>query len=247
MLRSRLPGTLVGPILVAAWFAVTASHRVEAATMYLVTVLFTGRRFTGRPGRPRSARDDGSVARSVALGVFVAAGLFAARRRLVHAADDPIEVSPPPTIGYGRLRPIPVKRMTTPSEKSGAQRDRVADASSAQCSCTSADRRASRPSLEPGVHPPSVSESPDFSALGNQAEWQEVASLCGFRERRAASGANCVRRFRAVCARSAPEGVVPTAGASDPFGLLTASSVSRMLAVVASGICGPEREKKETQ
>ena len=29
-------GTLVGPILVAAWFAVTASHRVEAASMYLL-------------------------------------------------------------------------------------------------------------------------------------------------------------------------------------------------------------------
>ena len=74
-------GTLVGPILVAAWFAVTASHRVEAATMYLITVLFTGLTVASLgQGGPELARDDGSVARSVALGVlFVAAGLFAAR------------------------------------------------------------------------------------------------------------------------------------------------------------------------
>ena len=59
-----------------------ASHRVEAATMYLVTVLFTGLTVASLAGQggPELARDDGSVARSVALGVlFVAAGLFAAR------------------------------------------------------------------------------------------------------------------------------------------------------------------------
>jgi Concanavalin A-like lectin/glucanases superfamily len=75
-------GTLVGPILVAAWFAVTASHRVEAASMYLITALFTGITVASLIGQggPELARDDGSVARSVALGLlFVAAGLFAAR------------------------------------------------------------------------------------------------------------------------------------------------------------------------
>ena len=33
-------GTLVGPALVAAWFALTASRRLEAASMYLLTGLF---------------------------------------------------------------------------------------------------------------------------------------------------------------------------------------------------------------
>ena len=74
-------GTLVGPALVAAWFALTASHRLEAASMYLLTALFTALTVASLVGQggPELARDDGSVARSVALGlVFVAAGLFAA-------------------------------------------------------------------------------------------------------------------------------------------------------------------------
>jgi hypothetical protein len=75
-------GTLVGPTLVAAWFAVTAAHRVEAAGMYLITALFTGLTVASLVGQggPELAREDGSVVRSVALGLlFVAAGLFAAR------------------------------------------------------------------------------------------------------------------------------------------------------------------------
>jgi hypothetical protein len=75
-------GTLVGPALVAAWFALTASHRLEAASMYLLTALFTALTVASLAGHggPELARDDGSVARSVALGlVFVAAGLVAAR------------------------------------------------------------------------------------------------------------------------------------------------------------------------
>ena len=75
-------GTLVGPILVAAWFAVTASHRVEAASMYLITALFTGLTVASLIGQGglELAHNGGSVARSVALGLLVvAAGLFAAR------------------------------------------------------------------------------------------------------------------------------------------------------------------------
>jgi hypothetical protein len=75
-------GTLVGPILVAAWYAVTASHRVVAASMYFLTALFTGVTVVSIVGQGGSelARDDGSVARSVALGLlFVAAGLLAGR------------------------------------------------------------------------------------------------------------------------------------------------------------------------
>jgi hypothetical protein len=77
-------GTLVGPTLVAAWFAVTAARRIEAAGMYLITALFTGLTVASLVGQggPELAREDGSVARSVALGLlFVAAGLFAARGR----------------------------------------------------------------------------------------------------------------------------------------------------------------------
>jgi Concanavalin A-like lectin/glucanases superfamily len=75
-------GTLVGPTLVAAWFAVTASHRIEAASMYLITALFAGLTVASLVGQGGSelARGDGSVARSVALGLLiVATGLFAAR------------------------------------------------------------------------------------------------------------------------------------------------------------------------
>jgi hypothetical protein len=75
-------GTLVGPILIAAWFAVTASHRVEAASMYLITALFTGLTVASLIGQGslEHAHDDGADARSVTLGLlFVAAGLLAAR------------------------------------------------------------------------------------------------------------------------------------------------------------------------
>ena len=72
-------GTLVGPTFVAAWFALTTSPRVESAGMYLITALFAGVTVASMVGQggPELARNDGSVARSVALGLlFVAAGLF---------------------------------------------------------------------------------------------------------------------------------------------------------------------------
>jgi hypothetical protein len=74
-------GTLVGAALVAGWFAVTASHRFEAVTMYLLTALFAVLTVASLAGEGASelGRDDGSVARSVAFGLLlVAAGLFAA-------------------------------------------------------------------------------------------------------------------------------------------------------------------------
>ena len=76
-------GTLVGPILVAAWFGRNRLAPRRGGDHVLVTVLFTGLTVASLAyqGGPELARDDGSVARSVALGVlFVAAGLFAAPR-----------------------------------------------------------------------------------------------------------------------------------------------------------------------
>jgi hypothetical protein len=76
-------GTLVGPALVAAWYAVTASRRGEAVSMYLITALFTGVTLMSLAGGDglNLARDDGGVARSMALGaLFVTAGLLAAAR-----------------------------------------------------------------------------------------------------------------------------------------------------------------------
>lgn len=74
-------GTLVGPTLVAAWFALTASRRAEAVTMYAVTAVFAGVTLASAAGAVLDpARDDGGVARSVALGtLLVVAGLLAAR------------------------------------------------------------------------------------------------------------------------------------------------------------------------
>jgi hypothetical protein len=74
-------GTLVGPTLVAAWFAATASSKAEAAGLYVVTALFAGLTVTqlvDDRGLGLAFDDDGGIARSVALGlVLVIVGLFA--------------------------------------------------------------------------------------------------------------------------------------------------------------------------
>ena len=76
-------GTLFGPTLLAAWFALTASHRAEAVSMSVITVAFTAVTLVSLSGEAALdlARDDGGIARSVALGVlFVVAGLVSAAR-----------------------------------------------------------------------------------------------------------------------------------------------------------------------
>jgi hypothetical protein len=73
-------GTLIGPILVALWLARTASHRGAAATMYLLSAVFTAVSVVALvdPGGPDLTRDDGGIARSAALGLLlVTAGLLA--------------------------------------------------------------------------------------------------------------------------------------------------------------------------
>jgi hypothetical protein len=74
-------GTLVGPTLVAAWFAATASSKAEAAGLYVVTALFAGLTVTqlvDDRGLGLAFDDDGGIARSLALGlVLVIVGLFA--------------------------------------------------------------------------------------------------------------------------------------------------------------------------
>ena len=76
-------GTLFGPTLVAAWYALTASYRAEAVSMSVITVVFTAVTLVSLAGEPALdlARDDGGIARSVALGVlFVVAGQVSAAR-----------------------------------------------------------------------------------------------------------------------------------------------------------------------
>lgn len=76
-------GTLFGPTLLAGWFALTASHRAEAVSMSVITVVFTAVTLVSLAGEGGLdlARDDGGFARSVALGVlFVVAGLVSAAR-----------------------------------------------------------------------------------------------------------------------------------------------------------------------
>jgi hypothetical protein len=73
-------GTLVGPTLVAGWYAVTAPLRDERCVMYVMTALFAGVTLVSLGGGLDLAREDGSVARSVALGaLLVTAGLLSAR------------------------------------------------------------------------------------------------------------------------------------------------------------------------
>jgi Concanavalin A-like lectin/glucanases superfamily len=83
-------GTLFGPTLVAAWYALTASHRGEAVALYAITALFTAVTLVsmGGAGTLDLGRDDGGVARSLALGgLFVVAGLLGARYRSEEASE----------------------------------------------------------------------------------------------------------------------------------------------------------------
>jgi hypothetical protein len=79
-------GTLIGPTLVAAWYALTASHRGEAACIYVITALFVGVTVVSlaSEGSLEFARPgDGSIVRSMALGLLlVAAGLLTRPRAL---------------------------------------------------------------------------------------------------------------------------------------------------------------------
>jgi Concanavalin A-like lectin/glucanases superfamily len=84
-------GTLFGPTLVAAWYALTASRRGEAVGLYLITVLFAAVTLVslGGGGSLDLARNDGGTARAVALGaLFVVAGLLGARYRSREATRD---------------------------------------------------------------------------------------------------------------------------------------------------------------
>jgi Concanavalin A-like lectin/glucanases superfamily len=74
---------LIGPTLVAMWYALIASDRLEAASLGFLAAVFTGVAaisFVGRGG-PALAFEDGGVARSAALGLLlVVVGLLANRR-----------------------------------------------------------------------------------------------------------------------------------------------------------------------
>ena len=65
--------TLVGPILVAIWFALTASRRGEAVLMYLGAAVFAALSLMSLAGWDglEPARDDGGIARSAALGLLL--------------------------------------------------------------------------------------------------------------------------------------------------------------------------------
>jgi hypothetical protein len=76
------PGTVIGPCLVAIWYAFTARRRVVALTMFEVAVLLAGVTVAALVGLAGDdlGRDGGGVARSAALGlVLVVGGLLAAR------------------------------------------------------------------------------------------------------------------------------------------------------------------------
>ena len=77
--------TLIGPTAVAIWYALTASHRGEAASLYLIAALFTGvtvMALIGQGGGLELARGDGGVARSAAVGLLlVTAAVLGARDR----------------------------------------------------------------------------------------------------------------------------------------------------------------------
>lgn len=75
--------TLIGPTLVALWLARTASHPRGAGTMYLLAAVLTAVTVASVAGGSglELARDDGGIARSMALGLLlVTAGVLGARR-----------------------------------------------------------------------------------------------------------------------------------------------------------------------
>ena len=76
--------TLIGPTAVAIWYALTASDRGEAASLYLIAAVFTGVTVMALIGQGglELARDDGGVARSAAGGLLlVTAAVLGARYR----------------------------------------------------------------------------------------------------------------------------------------------------------------------
>ena len=76
------PSTLIGPILGRGWYALTASQRGEATAMFLIAALLVGVTIASLAGYSvlALARDNGSIARSAALGlILVAVGLLGVR------------------------------------------------------------------------------------------------------------------------------------------------------------------------
>ena len=76
------PGTVIGPTLVAIWYAHTTRRRVVAMSMFVVAAVLTGVTVVAIAGQTgyELVRDGGGVARSAALGlVLVTGGVLAAR------------------------------------------------------------------------------------------------------------------------------------------------------------------------
>jgi hypothetical protein len=74
--------TLIGPTLVAIWFAVSSSHRAAVASMYLIAAVFMGATVLSLAGEAglEPAGNDPADARSAALGLLiVTAGALGAR------------------------------------------------------------------------------------------------------------------------------------------------------------------------
>ena len=73
--------TLIGPALVATWYALTASRRDVTASMCVLAVAFAGVTVLSLAGGPELAQDKGGIARSAALGLLlITAALLGARR-----------------------------------------------------------------------------------------------------------------------------------------------------------------------
>jgi hypothetical protein len=70
------PGTVIGPTLVAAWYALTATRRAVAMTMFALAVVLTGVTVLALAGQSVNelARDGGGVVRSAALGLLLITG-----------------------------------------------------------------------------------------------------------------------------------------------------------------------------
>jgi Concanavalin A-like lectin/glucanases superfamily len=84
------PGSVIGPYLVALWYAFTARRRTVAVTMFAVAVVLAGVTIAALAGHagPDLARDDGGVARSAALGlVLVIGGMLAAHQGRDQSAE----------------------------------------------------------------------------------------------------------------------------------------------------------------
>jgi hypothetical protein len=75
--------SLIGPILVAIWYAATASRRGEALSMYLIAAMLTGVTVLSLASGDghELARDNGGQSRSAAVGLLlVTAAVLGARR-----------------------------------------------------------------------------------------------------------------------------------------------------------------------